>query len=243
VAKGPSYTDVRAALRGQYAVLVAGLSERDPQGLTDCEGWTLEDLETHVAITARGLARMAARDVEGPPDGGGVNRWAEQLPALAGELDAMAKAERLALAPQVPLVEAALAGAAEDKVVEQRTGRHTLKDAAVFRLVEAVVHGLDAGIAPHPGALKIVVRELARALADRHPGKSVEVRIPPYAAVQCLEGPRHTRGTPPNVVEADPVAWVRVCAGRESWADLIRTGCITASGERSDLTSVFPLLS
>lgn len=190
MAKGPSYTDVLSALRGQYAVLVAGLSGRDPQGPTDCAGWTLEHLET-----------------------------------------------------QVELLEAAFAGAAEDKVVEQRTGRHTLKDAAVFRLVEAVVHGLDAGIAPHPGALKIVVKELARALADRHPGKSVEVRIPPYAAVQCLEGPRHTRGTPPNVVEADPVAWVRVCAGRESWADLIRTGCITASGERSDLTSVFPLLS
>ena len=128
-------------------------------------------------------------------------------------------------------------------MVAQLTGRHTLKDAAVFRLVEAVVHGLDVAIDPAPGALKLVVKELAWALADRHPGKSVEVRIPPYAAVQCLSGPRHSRGTPPNVVEADPVAWVRLCAGREGWAALTRNGRVTASGERSDLSSVMPLLS
>lgn len=240
---GPSFPAVRAALHEQYGVLVAGLAVLDPLGPTDCAGWTVQDVETHLALTARGLVRIAGQDTEGAPDGGGVSDWAAQLPALAAELDQLAKAERLALAPQVALVEQALATRAEDKVVEQLTGRHTLKDAAVFRLIEAVVHGLDVGIAPAADALKIVVRELAQALADRHPGRSVEVRVPPYAAVQCVVGPRHNRGTPPNVVEAEPVAFVRLCTGREDWDSLIRYGRITASGERSNLSALMPLLS
>jgi hypothetical protein len=112
---------------------------------------------------------------------------------------------------------------------------------ALGRLVDAVVDGLDRGVEPDRQALKLVVRLLARAFAERHPGRTVEVRVPPYAAVQCLEGPRHTRGTPPNVVEADPLAWVRVCTGRAAWAELVRTGRIRASGDRSDLSSLLPL--
>ena len=63
-------------------------------------------------------------------------------------------------------------------------------------------------------------------LAADAPGRAVEVRVPPYAAVQCVEGPRHTRGTPPNVVEMDPVTWVLLATGRLSWADAAsgRTG-------------------
>ncbi|MCW2600459.1 MAG: hypothetical protein JWM02_2288 [Frankiales bacterium] len=241
--RGPAYADVRSALQAQYGVLVAALSGMDPQGPTDCEAWTVEDLETHLALTARDLARSAGRDVDGRADGGGVNCWAEQLPGFAEQLDARTKAERLPLAPQAGLVAEVLASHPADKVVEQLTGRHTLKDASLFRLIEAVVHGLDVGIAPAAQALRIVVQELARALADRCPGRSVEVRIPPYAAVQCLEGPRHTRGTPPNVVEAEPVAWVRLCTGRERWDALIGAGRITASGERADLSPYLPLLS
>lgn len=242
-AKGPAYADVRAALLAQYAVLVAALAALDPHGPTDCEGWTVGDLESHVALTARGLARIADRRTDGPPDGGGVAQWSAQLPGLAEELDRTAKAERLSLAAQVEAVDAALARHGGDTVVEQMTGRHTLRDAALFRLVEAVVHGLDVGATPDRSALRLVVKELARAFAERHPGKTVELRVPPYAAVQCLDGPRHTRGTPPNVVEADPVAWVRVATGRERWADLVRRGGIRASGERSDLSALLPLLT
>jgi uncharacterized protein (TIGR03083 family) len=238
--RGPAYDDVRAALQTQYDVLVAALGGMDPSGPTDCAGWTVADLETHIAITARGLARVAERQTDGPPTGG-VDEWARKLPGLSAEVDAMTKSERLSLAPQAKAVEKALTQHPEDLVVEQLTGRHSLKDAAVFRLIEAVVHGLDAGIAPDPAALRIVVKELARVLAERHPGRTVEVRIPPYTAVQCLEGPRHTRGTPPNVVEVDPVAWVRLCAGREQWAELVRTGRVRASGERSDLSPLLPL--
>lgn len=236
-----SYGEIGAALLAQYALLVPGLAALDSSGPTDCAGWTVEDLETHIAITARGLSRIAGSPVSGTPDGG-IAEWAAQLPGLADKMDALTKGERLALADQVPLVEAALQHPGES-VVEQLTGRHTLRDATVFRLIEAVVHGLDAGIAPEPRALKVVVKELAGVLAQRYPGKSVEVRIPPYTAVQCVEGPRHTRGTPPNVVETDGTSFVRLAAGRERWADLVSDGRVRASGERSDLSALLPLLA
>jgi uncharacterized protein (TIGR03083 family) len=236
-----AYVDIGAALLAQYAVLVPALSELDPSGPTDCEGWTVEDLETHIALTARGLARIAGKPVAGAADGG-VEEWAAKLPGLAEQMDSATKGERLKLADQVPLVEAALQHPG-DSVVEQLTGRHTLRDAAAFRLIEAVVHGLDAGIAAEPRALRAVVKELAGVLAQRYPGKSVEVRIPPYTAVQCVEGPRHTRGTPPNVVETDGTSFVRLAAGRERWADLVADGRVRASGERSDLSGLLPLLT
>ena len=73
------------------------------------------------------------------------------------------------------------------------------------------------------------------------PGRSVEVRVPPDGAVQCVPGPRHTRGTPPNVVETDPMTWVRVAAGRLTWADAVDAGRIRASGTRADLTDYLPV--
>jgi len=78
-------------------------------------------------------------------------------------------------------------------------------------------------------------------LALRHPGRSVEVRVAPYVAVQCLEGPRHTRGTPPNVVETDPLTWLRLCSGRETWEVARQDGRLRASGERADLSALLPL--
>jgi hypothetical protein len=78
-------------------------------------------------------------------------------------------------------------------------------------------------------------------LAGRAPGRAVEVRVPPYAAVQCIEGPRHTRGTPPNVVETDPVTWIALAAGRAGWAEAVATGKVRASGPRADLSAWLPL--
>ena len=91
-------------------------------------------------------------------------------------------------------------------------------------------------------ARPLVARVLLDVLAQRHPGRSLEVRVPPVAAVQCMAGPRHTRGTPPGVVEADPLTWVRLAAGRLGWADALESGALTASGERADLSGVLPLL-
>ena len=95
-------------------------------------------------------------------------------------------------------------------------------------------------------ALARATRTLAEILAGQHPGRSVEVRVPPYAAVQCGvgdPGPTHTRGTPPNVVETDPVTFLRLATGRISWADVVRDGLVHASGLRADLSSALPLLS
>ena len=78
---------------------------------------------------------------------------------------------------------------------------------------------LDAGQPPPRAELRTAVRYLLDLLAARAPGRAIEVRVPPYAAVQCGEGPRHTRGTPPNVVETDPVTWIRLATGRLTWAE------------------------
>lgn len=90
--------------------------------------------------------------------------------------------------------------------------------------------------------LALAVRGLAEQLADAAPGRHVEVRIPPYAAVQCTAGPRHTRGTPPNVVEVEPVAYVELCTGRLAWSDAVRDGRVTTWGDRADLSPLLPLL-
>lgn len=99
----------------------------------------------------------------------------------------------------------------------------------------------DAPAPPRP-ALASAVRLSLRTLAQLAPGRSVEVRVPPFAAVQCVEGPRHTRGTPPNVVETDPHTWLRLATGSLSWPDAVAAGKITASGNRADLSAHLPLL-
>src|SRR5690606_7344860 len=84
------------------------------------------------------------------------------------------------------------------------------------------------------------VRALLRALAVTAPGRAVEVRVPPYGAIQCGEGPPHTRGTPPNVVETDPRTGVMLAAGRLSWSEALAAGRGSASGPRTDLSRYLP---
>jgi hypothetical protein len=119
-----------------------------------------------------------------------------------------------------------------------------LDDFLVSRVVEAVVHADDLDQAfPHDkAALGLATRTLAGILATIAPGRSVEIRVPPYSAVQCIAGPRHTRGTPPNVVETDPLTWLRLATGRVTWDQALAAGAVTASGERADLSSELPLL-
>ena len=89
--------------------------------------------------------------------------------------------------------------------------------------------------------LALACRGLAERLAEGAPGHHVELRVPPYSAVQCVDGPRHTRGTPPNVVEADPVAWVQLCAGEVTWAEAVADGRVRTWGDRADLSPWLPL--
>ena len=85
------------------------------------------------------------------------------------------------------------------------------------------------------------VKTSARWLAQQVPGRSVELRVPPFVAVQCVPGPRHTRGTPPNVVETDPATWLRLATGALPWADAVSDGKVSASGNRADLSALLPL--
>lgn len=111
-------------------------------------------------------------------------------------------------------------------------------DAALDQLARAVATAAD----PPAVALRLACRALAVRLAERVPGRSVEVRVPPYVAVQCVPGPRHTRGTPPNVVEVRPHAFVQLAVGTLAWADAVRDGRVAASGERADLSAHLPLV-
>lgn len=88
---------------------------------------------------------------------------------------------------------------------------------------------------------RTAVRFTLEELADVAPGSSVEVRVPPDGAVQAVEGPRHTRGTPPNVVETDPATWLALAAGDLTWQDALAAGRVHASGERADLEGLLPL--
>jgi hypothetical protein len=100
-----------------------------------------------------------------------------------------------------------------------------------------------AGEAEQPAraVLGAAVKTTARWLAQQVPGRSVELRVPPHVAVQCIEGPRHTRGTPPNVVETDAATWLRLAMGQVTWDDAVTAGRVTASGNRADLSRLLPL--
>ncbi len=107
--------------------------------------------------------------------------------------------------------------------------------------VGAVLAAAGAGLRPQPDAARIAVRYLLDLLAAAVPGRAVEVRVPPYGAVQCVPGPTHTRGTPPNVVETDPVSWLRLATGDLTWREGIELGVIRASGPRADLSPHLPV--
>jgi uncharacterized protein (TIGR03083 family) len=242
--RGPSYEALCQALDAQCDVLVDALTAADPHAPSRCAGWTVADLDRHLGAVVADLAGLVARGTRGTPDAG-VDAWAAALPALAAALDTEAHDPATPrLAQALPLARTALAGADPDLLVQQWTGAHRLADAVLFRLLDTTVHGLDLPdpVRPARDALRISVRTLARLLADRVPGRSVELRIPPYAAVQCVEGPRHTRGTPPNVVEAEPLAWLALATGRLAWPAAVADGRVRASGERADLSAHLPLL-
>ena len=122
--------------------------------------------------------------------------------------------------------------------------RRTADPAKTRAAVAAVAPWLRDGSLPEPprDQLADAVRLTARTLSAVAPGASVEVRVPPFVAVQCIAGPRHTRGTPPNVVETDPRTWLELATGGLKWTDAVAEGRVTASGSRADLAALLPLL-
>jgi uncharacterized SCP-like protein len=95
---------------------------------------------------------------------------------------------------------------------------------------------------PDRATLARAVRLSLRVLPAIAPGRSVEVRVPPFAAVQCVTGPRHTRGTPPNVIETDPRSWLELAIGTLSWADAVAQHRVRASGSRADIAALLPVV-
>jgi Bacterial SCP ortholog len=99
----------------------------------------------------------------------------------------------------------------------------------------------DAGATPERGEVKAAVKESLARLVEAAPGRAVEVRVPPYAAVQAIGGTTHRRGTPPAVVECDARTWLGLATGRVRWSDAVADGRVRASGERSDISAYLPL--
>jgi hypothetical protein len=115
--------------------------------------------------------------------------------------------------------------------------------AAELRAAVDPVRAWLAGEAEQPprAVLGAAVRTTARWLAQQVPGRSVELRVPPHVAVQLVPGPRHTRGTPPNVVETDAATWLRLATGELAWEQAVGEGRVSASGNRADLSGHLPL--
>jgi len=217
-------------------------------------GWTIAELAQHLAMSLRATHTVLADPSPDKPIGldryvaayaaAGPEVLERELSGTAGRdpADVLAGlyAEREAAAAADPPATRAVAGP---------RGPLTPADWLLTRAIEMVVHADDlsrslperVAVELDRPALRLVTQACADLLATRAPGRSLELRIPPYAAVQCVAGPRHTRGTPPNVVETDPLTWIRLAAGRLDWREAVAGGAVRASGERADLTDWLPL--
>ncbi|HZG89724.1 MAG TPA: sterol carrier family protein [Pseudonocardia sp.] len=106
----------------------------------------------------------------------------------------------------------------------------------------AVIDWVAGGPAPERSVQRAAVKESLATVVARAPGRAVEVRVPPFGAAQCLTGPQHTRGTPPNVVETDPRTWLALVIGALTWNDAVGSGRLTASGSRAgEVAELLPL--
>ena len=242
---------------GEQARVVAGwLEPFAVQHLDDATvlpDWSLRTLVGHLVGSKAGLSHHLTVPAPGPATP--AARYVQAYAPAAADITAASSAAAGDLTPDELLarlrepVPAPEVG--DTAVVAGPRGPISALDFARTRTVDLVVHCDDLSRSfpdrdPVPllrPALATAVRTLAEILAAQAPGRSVEVRIAPFIAVQAVAGPRHTRGTPPNVVETDPVTWLRVATGREPFAGAVARGAVRASGNRSDLTDHLPVLS
>ena len=221
------------------------------------DGWDVRMLVAHLALVRNGLERaLSVRSTEPAITASQfVGRYRPAVEAITKSTlalyDSQTPAELIARLRDADSLREAGVGVSDRTTVLGGRGPITAVDWATTRLVEVVIHSDDLArsfperepVPLHRAALATAVRTLAEIFATAHPGRSVEVRIAPFVAVQAVPGPRHTRGTPPNVVETDPLTWIRVATGRAVFADAVADGRIAASGNRADLTPYLPVLS
>jgi uncharacterized protein (TIGR03083 family) len=232
------------------------LSPADFGRPTVLPGWDVRLLVAHLVVVRTGLVERIAVATSGPalpiaeyvtayrPAAGIVAAATEET---AGEHSGTQLVERFA---SLPTAAAAVAGVEPRRVISAARGPLNALDWVATRLVDLVAHADDLsrslpGREPIPllrAALAEVTRELTRIFAAQVPGHSVELRVPPFAAVQAVPGPGHTRGTPPNVVETDPVTWLRLATGRLDYSEAVATARVRASGQRSDIGGYLPVL-
>jgi uncharacterized protein (TIGR03083 family) len=221
------------------------------------EPWDVRTLVGHVVLVRDGLERQLGtrNDAPATPTADFVSRYRPAAAAIAENTRATtadnAPPDLIARLHDVASIAAAADGVDDRTVIRAARGPIAALDWVNTRIVELVVHCDDLTRSvpdsePVPlrrNALAAATRTLAEILAAQAPGHSVEVRVPPFIAVQAIEGPRHTRGTPPNVVETDPLTWLRLATGRAVFADEVAAGNVRASGLRADLTAYLPVLS
>ncbi|MER7916865.1 MULTISPECIES: sterol carrier family protein [unclassified Streptomyces] len=256
-----SYDPVRtrAAVLGQFGAVreaVRGLSDEQLAGETRLGGWSVRELAVHIGMALTAVQRALAQPEPATADSVLLD-WPFATAANAAAIDVFTRdltAEHPDLDVHLADIDTTLRGLLAEhpggRLLPTSAGVLSLDDYLVTRAVELVVHTDDLNAAV-PGldvpydrqALAATTRLLADALAAKAPGGSTEVRVPPYAVVQCVEGPRHTRGTPPNVVETDPLTWVRLATGRLDWRTAVADAKVSASGERADIGALLPVMS
>ncbi|SHG15042.1 TIGR03083 family protein [Jatrophihabitans endophyticus] len=232
---------------------VAALPTPDLERAGILPGWTVRVLVGHVASSKEGLVHHLDTRGEGRavPAASYVQAYAPAAADIAAASVATTGADgrdELVARLRAPLPTTEIADAT---VLAGPRGPITALDFARTRVLDLVVHCDDAsrslpGHDPVPllrPALATTVRVLAEILAAQAPGRSVELRVPPFVAVQAVPGPRHTRGTPPNVVETDAVTWLRLATGRLDFAAAVAAGTVRATGPRSDLAGFLPVLA
>ncbi|MFR9676374.1 sterol carrier family protein [Streptomyces sp. TR06-5] len=250
---------VRKALAAQVEAVAAAAHALTPEQYAlpaGLPGWDVRQLVVHIAGQIDAVPRLLARPepattvpeadltswvlaaAPGGPEHHGDGNGATAPAAPAARVDE-------AVEQLEPVLEAAVR---PDLLLPHPLGAMRALDFTVTRLVELVVHTDDLVRATghrvplDRQALAATVRLLVDALAAKAPGGAVEVRVPPFAVTQCVEGPRHTRGTPPHVVETDPLTFMRLATGRTTWADARARRVVQARGDRADLSAHLPIL-
>jgi uncharacterized protein (TIGR03083 family) len=247
-----------AALRDQGERLVEWFGERSDADFARpsvLAGWDVRLMLAHLVLIYAGCSRALERptDEAAVPAAEYVQRYRRAVDEIAASThDTAAALQPVELIDAMRAAVIAIPANAEGtKTVMGGRGPISVANWITTRVVDVVVHSddltrslPDASPVPLvPDALAVATRSLAEIFAVQAPGRSVELRVPPFVAVQAVDGPRHTRGTPPNVVETDPITWLRIATGRIPFAAAVADGSVRASGNRADLTPYLPVLS